>query len=125
MLSKSSRNLNRRSESLDLQIPHRRSREKEAPTHRTKDRERMDPLRKPISPSHKQRRVMRRQRKTLGSGVNSIKFPNITLMNVAQKSLVVEMKASELEAGSDSKSDPDKGKQIIDAETSAIDLQDL
>jgi hypothetical protein len=32
---------------------------------------------------------------------------------------VVEVKASELEAGSDSKLDPDKGKGIIDVEPSA------
>jgi hypothetical protein len=37
----------------------------------------------------------------------------------SKQSLVVEMKASESEAGSDSESDPDKGKQIIDAEPSA------
>jgi hypothetical protein len=51
MLSKLSRNLNRRSESLDLQIPHSRSREKVGPTHITKDRSRMDPLRKMIHPN--------------------------------------------------------------------------
>jgi hypothetical protein len=32
---------------------------------------------------------------------------------------VAELKASESEVGSDSESDPDKGKQIIDAEPSA------
>jgi hypothetical protein len=83
MFSQSSINLNRRSESLDLQIPHSRSREKVAPTHRKKDGTRMEPLKK-RSPSHKQIRVMKRRRKTLGSGVNSIKSPGITLMNVTR-----------------------------------------
>jgi hypothetical protein len=85
MLSKSSRNLNRRSESLDLQFPHNRSRVKATPTHIKKDRVRMDNLRT-TSQRRKQRRVMRRRRKTLGSGVNSIKSPGITSMNVARSS---------------------------------------
>jgi hypothetical protein len=38
----------------------------------------------------------------------------------SKKSLVAELKASESEAGSDSESDLDKGKWIIDAEPSAI-----
>jgi hypothetical protein len=41
MLSRSSKNLSRRGESLDLQTPHSRSREKVAPTHTTKDIEKM------------------------------------------------------------------------------------
>jgi hypothetical protein len=85
MLSKLSENLNKRSGNLDLQNPHSISREKVTPTHITKDRARMDPL-KTTSPSHKKIRVMIRRRKTLGSGVNSIKSPGITPMNVAQKS---------------------------------------
>jgi hypothetical protein len=82
MLSKSSINLNRRSQILDLQIPHSRSKAKAAPTHIKKERERMDPL-KTTSPSHKQGMVMRRKRKALGSGVNSIKSFGMTSMNVA------------------------------------------
>jgi hypothetical protein len=37
----------------------------------------------------------------------------------SKKSLVVEVKASESDAGSDSESEPEKGRQIIDAEPSA------
>jgi hypothetical protein len=85
MLSKSSRSLNRRRDSLGLQTPHSRSREKVAPTRRTKGRERMDSLRKTI-PNHKQRRTMGRQIKTLGNGVISIRSPSITSLNVAQRS---------------------------------------
>jgi hypothetical protein len=67
MISKSIKNLNRRRWSLDLQIPHSRRMEKAAPTHRTKVRGSMDPFRTTI-PRCKQRRVMRRRRKKLGSG---------------------------------------------------------
>jgi hypothetical protein len=56
---KMSRNLNRRSGSLDLQISHKKSREKETPTHRENDKSRMDLLRT-TNPSCKQRRVMGR-----------------------------------------------------------------
>jgi hypothetical protein len=59
MLSKLSINLNRRNRNLDLQIPHRRSRVKVPPTHKTKDRERMDLLRT-TNPSKKEIKVMRR-----------------------------------------------------------------
>ena len=37
----------------------------------------------------------------------------------AKQSLVAEMKASELDLDSDFETDPDKGKQIIDAEPNA------
>jgi hypothetical protein len=40
---------------------------------------------KTTSPSHRKRREMRRQRRTLGSGVTSKKSLGTTLMNVAQK----------------------------------------
>jgi hypothetical protein len=80
---KSSINLNKRSGSLDLQIPHSRRREKADPAHITKDKERMNPLRTTRT-GHKKIRVMRRRRKTMGSGVNSIKSLGITSMNVAQ-----------------------------------------
>jgi hypothetical protein len=59
MSSKSSRSLNKRCDSLGLGTPHNRSREREAPTHRTKGRENMDNLRT-TSLSHKQRRTMER-----------------------------------------------------------------
>jgi hypothetical protein len=60
MLLKSSRNLNRRRGSLDLQIPHRRSREKAAPTQKIKvDKEMINPISK-NGLSHKQIKAMRR-----------------------------------------------------------------
>jgi hypothetical protein len=58
-LSRSSRNLSRRGESLDLQTPHNRSRAKAAPTHTARDRANMATLRT-TSPSHNARREMRR-----------------------------------------------------------------
>jgi hypothetical protein len=79
----------------------------------------MDPLRTTI-PSHKQRKVMRRQRKTLGSGVNSISPWHNTDECHSKQSLVAELKASKLEACSNSKLVLDKGKQIINVEPSAI-----
>jgi hypothetical protein len=83
---------------LGLPTPHKKSREKETPTHRTKERERMDNIRK-TNPNHKQRRTMGRQRKTLGNGVNSIRSPGITMLNAAQSShWWSEMKASESNA---------------------------
>jgi len=54
---------------------------KVALTLREKDKARMASPRK-TSPSHKQIRVMKRRR-TLGSGMNFIKSPGITPMNVA------------------------------------------
>jgi hypothetical protein len=59
MLSRSSRNLSRRGESLDLQIPHSRSRAKAAPTHMERDKENMSTLRT-TSPSRNTRREMKR-----------------------------------------------------------------
>jgi hypothetical protein len=85
MLSKLSRSLNIRCDSLGLQTPHSRSREKAAPTRRTKTRARVDSLRKTI-PNRKQRRAMGRQRKTLGNGVSSIRSPRITWLNASQSS---------------------------------------
>jgi hypothetical protein len=58
-LSRSSRNLSRKGESLDLQTPHSRSREKAAPTHTTRDQVEMISLRT-TSPSRNTRREMRR-----------------------------------------------------------------
>jgi hypothetical protein len=71
--------------SLGLGTPHSRSREREAPTRRTKERENMGNLRT-TSPSCKQRRTMGRQRKIPRSGVTSIRSPGITLLIVAQRS---------------------------------------
>jgi hypothetical protein len=119
MLSRSSKNLSRRGESLDLQTPHSRSREKVAPTHKTRDRENMATLRT-TSPSHNTRRVMRSRRRTWENGVNTIKSLGTTLKNVCSKqSLVAEMKYSKSEEDSDSESNPERRKQIIDVEPSA------
>jgi hypothetical protein len=85
MLSRSSINLSKRGKSLDLQTPHSRSREKEAPTHTKRDREKMVSLRKTIL-RHNTRRVMRSQRWTWENGVNTIKSLGTTSKNVAPSS---------------------------------------
>jgi hypothetical protein len=85
MLSKSSRILNKINDSLDLVTPHNRSRERVAPTHKTKGKEKMESLRMTIL-SRKQRRTMETQRKTLGSGTTSIRAPGITLLIATQSS---------------------------------------
>jgi len=85
MQSKLSRSLNKRCENLGLGIPRSKNQEREVPTYRTKDRARMDNLSK-TSLSRKQRRTMGRQRKTLGSGVSSIRALGITPLNVSKSS---------------------------------------
>jgi hypothetical protein len=62
-----------------------KSRKGQAPTHRTKDREKMDHLRT-TSPGRKKRRTPERQRKIPGSGVTSIRAPGITLLIATQRS---------------------------------------
>jgi hypothetical protein len=53
--------------------------------------------------------------------VNTIKFIGTTPNECRSKqSLVVELKASKLEANSDSESNPEGGKKIIDAEPNAM-----
>jgi hypothetical protein len=84
-LSRSSRNLSRKGESLDLQTPHSRSREKAAPTHTTRDQVEMVSLRT-TSPSHNTRRAMRRRRRTRENGVSTIKSLGTTPKNVAPSS---------------------------------------
>jgi hypothetical protein len=119
MLSRSSINLSRRGESLDLQTPHSQSREKAAPTHKTRDRENMVSLRT-TSPSHNPRRVMRSQRKDTGKWCEYHKIPwHNTEECHSKQSLVAEMKDSESEEDSDSESNPESGKWIIDVEPSA------
>jgi hypothetical protein len=85
MSSKSSRSSNKRRGNLGLGTPHNKSQEREAPTHRTKDRSNMDSIRT-TSPSCKKRRTPERQRKIPGSGVTSIRALGITLLTVAQNS---------------------------------------
>jgi hypothetical protein len=85
MLSKLSRILNKRRDSLGLQTPHSRSKVKVAPNHRKKGRERMDSFRT-TSLNHKQRSMMGRQRNTSRNGVSSIRAPGIKPLNVVQRS---------------------------------------
>ena len=85
MMSKLRISLNRRHGCLGLETPHSSSMEKVSPNGRTKGRARMDSLRT-TGLSHKQRRTMGRQRKTLGSGASSIRSPNIKPLNVSQSS---------------------------------------
>jgi len=85
MLSKSSRSLNKRCQSLGLETPHNRSMERVAPTRRINDRAKMGNLMK-TNPSSKQRRTMERQRRIPGSGTTSIRAPSITLLITAQRS---------------------------------------
>jgi hypothetical protein len=119
MLSILSRNLSRRGESLDLQTPHSRSREKATPTHIARDREKMATLRT-TSPSHNTRREIRRRRRTQENGVNTIKALGTTLKNVAPSSHSwSELKDSKSETDSGSESNPEGGKHIIDVEPSA------
>jgi hypothetical protein len=63
MLSRSRINLSRNEESLDLQTPHNRSREKVTRTHTEKDQDEMAAL-KTIHPRCNTRREMKRQRRT-------------------------------------------------------------
>jgi len=83
MLSKSSRSLNKRHDSLGLGTPHSGRRKRAAPTHKTNEKEKIDSLRT-TSLRHKQRRKMERRRKTSGSGATSIRAPRITLLIVVQ-----------------------------------------
>jgi hypothetical protein len=75
MPSKSSRSSNKRCDNLGLGTPHSKSQERVAPTHRKKDREKMDGI-----------RTLESKRKIPGSGVTSIRFLGITLLTVAQRS---------------------------------------
>jgi hypothetical protein len=84
MSSKSSRRSNKRRYNLGLVTPHNKIQEREAPTHRIKDRAKMDSIRT-TSPSRKQGRTPERQRKIAGSGVTSIRALGITLLTATQK----------------------------------------
>jgi hypothetical protein len=119
MLSKSSRNSSSRtSGSLGLQIHNNQSMVRVALTPRPKDRARMANPRITI-PSHQQRRVMGSRRRTLENGVSSTKSLGTILMNVTpNKSLLAEMKSPGSDVDSDSDSEPEKGRWIIDAEPS-------
>jgi hypothetical protein len=85
MSLKSSRSSNKRGDNLGLGTPHNKIQERVAPTHRTKDKENMHSIRT-TSPSRKERRKLKRQRKILGSGATSIRALGITLLTTAQSS---------------------------------------
>jgi hypothetical protein len=84
-LSRSRKNLSRNDESLDLQTPHSRSREKVAPIHKARDQVEMATLRT-TSPSCDTRRAMRRRRRTRENGVSTIEVVGTTPKNVAPRS---------------------------------------
>jgi hypothetical protein len=65
--------------------PHSKIQGRATPTHREKDKVKMESIRTTI-PRHKQRRTLERQRKILGSGATSIRALGITLLNPAQRS---------------------------------------
>jgi hypothetical protein len=90
-----------------------------APTHKTKDRENMESIRK-TSPSRKQRRTPKRQRKIPGKWCDFHKIPWHNIADCHSKQLLVaEVKAYELDVDSDSEPEPERGRQIIDIEPSA------
>jgi hypothetical protein len=119
MSSKSSRSSNKRHVKFGPGNPSQKNPGKGGPNPQNKGQRKYDRLRT-TSPGHKQRRTPERQRKIPGSGVTSIRAPGITLLIVhSKKSLVAEVKASESDVGSNSESEPERGRQIIDAEPSA------
>jgi hypothetical protein len=84
MSSKSDRSSNKRRNNLGLGTPHKKCQERAAPTHKTKDRVKMDSIRISI-PSHK-KRTLERQRNMPGSDATSTRALSITLRIVAQSS---------------------------------------
>jgi hypothetical protein len=72
------------------------------------------------SPSRKQRRTPERQRNIPASGVTSTRALGITLVICCSKqSLVAEVKAFESDASSDSESETERGRRIIDVKPGA------
>ena len=115
MSSKLIRSSNKRCGNLGLGTAHNKIQERVDPTHKEKDKVKMDSIRT-TGPSRKQRRTSERQRKMLGSGATSIRALGICR---SKQSLVAEVKASESDADSDSEIEPERGIWIIDAEPSA------
>jgi hypothetical protein len=86
MPSKSSRTSNKRRKNVGLGTPHNKIQERATPTYKTKDKEKMESIRK-TRPSRKKIRTPERQRKIPRSGATSIRALDITLLIVAQSSL--------------------------------------
>jgi hypothetical protein len=85
MSSKSRKISNKRHKNLGLGTLDNKRQERAAPTHRTKDKENMDSIKKTI-PIRKKIRTPERQRKILESGATSIRALDITLLTVTQSS---------------------------------------
>jgi hypothetical protein len=119
MSSKSSRNSNKRPTNLGLGTPHNKRQERVAPTHRKKDREKMDSI-NTTSPSRKKIRTLERQR-NIGKWCGFHKSPwHNTADCHSKQSLVAKVKVSKSDVGSDSEKELEMGIWIIDIEPSAI-----
>jgi hypothetical protein len=119
MLSKSSKNLSRGiSRSLDLNASQQKQGKGSPNTQnkgQSKDGQPQDNQSKPQT-----KKGNGKMKKDTGKWCEFHKIPwHNTDECCSKQSLVVEMKASESDPGSDSDSEPDKGKWIIDAEPSA------
>jgi hypothetical protein len=103
---------------LGLGTPHRKIRARASPTHRTKGK-------KYGQPQDNQSKLQTNKdngktKKYIGKWCDFHKIPWHNIVDCrSKKSLVDEVKSSELDVGSNSKSEPEKGRHIIDAEPSA------
>jgi hypothetical protein len=90
-----------------------------APTHKTRDKENMATLRTTSPRQHKKGNENSKKDTRKWCEYHKIPWHNTEECH-SKKSLVVELKASESEEDSDSESNPEGGKWIIDVEPSAI-----